>query len=210
MFSNRTSPSFQRQARSRLSSRCLSLVLALLATIVVCAGASQAQSQVATAEARPTTSSAGFSVEDVVKLVAQRKLWPLKAEAAEDQLRALGPWKREQPIAEALTLLAGRAGVVEHSELSYAADVKKRWTFVGASFFVGDPDLARLHHTLSDLLQHQLGRPAWTRKAQTSKGDLPAVGLEARQPSRASSDEKPSGRRASARAYCLRTARRSW
>ena len=109
----------------------------------------------------------------MVKLVGQRKLWPLKADLAEEQLRALGPWKREQPIPEVLTLVAGRSGIVARSEISYAADAKKRWFFVGASFFVADPDLARLHRALSEVVQKQLGKPRWTRKAN---GDLPAAG----------------------------------
>jgi hypothetical protein len=112
------------------------------------------------------------SAEELVKLVAQRKLWPLKADAAEEQLRALGPWKREQPIPEALTLVAGRAGIVARSEISYAADAKKRWIFVGASFFVADADLGQLHRTLSEVIEKQLGKPRWTRKA----ADRPAAG----------------------------------
>jgi hypothetical protein len=149
--------------------------LALFVTTAVYAGASQAQPHVAAADSGASTSPTSVSAEALVKLVAQRKLWPLKAETADNQLGALGPWKREQPIPEALTLVAGHAGIVERSEVSYAADAKKRWIFLGASFFVGDPDLARLHRTLSDLLRQQLGKPAWTRKAKT-KGDLPAVG----------------------------------
>jgi hypothetical protein len=118
--------------------------------------------------------SADASTEALVKLVAQRKLWPLKAEAVEEQLRALGPWKREQPIPEALTLVAGHAGVVARTEISYAAAPKRRWVFLGASFFVADADLPRLYQALSDLIQKDLGKPRWTRKA--AKGELPAAG----------------------------------
>jgi len=114
------------------------------------------------------------SAEELVKLVAQRKLWPLKADAVEAQLRALGSWKREQPIPEALTLVAGRSGIVARSEISYTVDRKKRWIFVGASFFVADPDLAHLYRALSDVIQKQLGKPRWMRKA--ANGDLPAAG----------------------------------
>jgi hypothetical protein len=110
----------------------------------------------------------------LVKLLAQRKLWPLKAEAVEEQFRALGPWKREQPIPEALTLVAGRSGIVERSEISYAADAKKRWIFVGASFFVADADLLRLYRSLSEAIAKELGKPRWTRKA--TGGDMPAAG----------------------------------
>ena len=107
-------------------------------------------------------------------MVAQRKLWPLKADSAEEQLSALGPWKREQPIPEALTLVAGRSGLVARSEIAYSADAKKRWIFVGASFFVADPDLPHLYRALSEVIQKQLGKPRWTRKA--ANGDLPAAG----------------------------------
>jgi hypothetical protein len=134
-------------------------------------GKEAASSGAATAAA---PGAAAVSAEQLVSLVAQRKLWPLKPEAVEDQLRPLGPWKREQPIPEALTLIGGRSGHVARSELSYSADGKKGWAFVGATFFVGDEDLGRLYDTLSGLIQKQLGKARWTRKA--TKGELPSAG----------------------------------
>ena len=139
MSSNLTSPS------SRPSQRLLTLAVAFLTALA--ASASSANQPLVT------------SAEELVKLVAQRKLWPLKADVAEEQLRALGPWKREQPIPEALTLVAGRSGLVARSEISYSADARKRWIFVGASFFVADPDLAHLYRALSEVIQKQLGKP---------------------------------------------------
>lgn len=46
--------------------------------------------------------------------------------------------------------------------------------FRGATFFVADSDLAHLYRAVSDVIQKQLGKPRWTRKA--SHGDLPAAG----------------------------------
>ena len=53
------------------------------------------------------------SAEELVRLVAQRKLWPLNAEAAEEQLRALGyvssgPQPDKETFTDDDTLYSGR------------------------------------------------------------------------------------------------------
>jgi hypothetical protein len=174
MFSNRTSPLRPRQTRSHLAAS-LAVTSALLMTTTAGGGA-QAQPAVTTAKAGAVSSPTSLSADALVKLVARRKLWPLKPEWVEDRLHALGPWKREQPIPEALTLLTGRMGVVERSELSYSGNAKKQWIFLGATFFLGGPDLENLHQTLSNLIQVQLGKPSWTRKGKKSAQEVPAVG----------------------------------
>lgn len=124
--------------------------------------------------AAPGASSDTTSATDLVGLVAQRDLWPLKADSVADRLRPLGPWKREQPIPEALTLVGGRRGAIERAELSYSSDGKNGWIFVGASFFVRDTDLKRSYDDTAAAVQKQLGKPKWTRKA--SSGGIPSAG----------------------------------
>jgi len=137
MSSNLTSPSLQRLVYSRPFQRLAALIVAFLTTFAANAADDrpEGRSVVAAQASQPLVTSA----EELVRLVAQRKLWPLKADAAEEQLRALGPWKREQPIAEALTLVAGRSGLVARSEISYAADAKKRWIFVARASLLPIP-----------------------------------------------------------------------
>lgn len=175
MFSNRTSPFLPRRAR-KPPTGWVGVVCALLVATAARAGESPVSSTATINDGKGLSQPASVSVDALVKSVGQRKLWPLKPDVAEDRLQALGPWKREQPIPDALTLVAGRAGVVERSELSYSADAKKRWIFLGASFFLGDTDLERLYHTLSEQLQLQLGKPAWVRKGKKSTGGKPAAG----------------------------------
>jgi hypothetical protein len=166
MSSNLTSLSHYRPLPSR-PAQCLWAVAVVLLTAAPAKAADAPHSPV-------SPSQAVTSVDELVKLLTQRELWPPKAEVVEEQLRVLGPWKREQPIPEALTLVAGRSGLVERCEIAYSADEKKRWSFVGATFFVGDADLARLYRALSDQIRTHLGKPRWTRKA--GKGERPASG----------------------------------
>jgi hypothetical protein len=178
MFFNLMSLLLPQLLPSRLPQCLAAAAVALLAATTAHSADGRASTHgTATQTVEKSTGNAqqSASADALVKLVAQRKLWPLKAETVEEQLRALGPWKREQPIPEALTLVAGCSGAVARSEISYAAAPKKRWAFVGASFFVADSDLPRLYQALSDLIQKELGKPRWTRK-KAAKGELPAAG----------------------------------
>jgi hypothetical protein len=126
----------------------------------------------------PTTTQHEVSAEDLVTLIAQRKLWPLSVEAAEATLRPLGAMKRQQPVPEALTLIGGRSGIVERFEISYSSDGKKDWIFVGASFFLNDRNLSDLRQRLDVLLQEQLGRPKWAKGKKA--GEAAAAGWKLR------------------------------
>ena len=106
-------------------------------------------------------------------LTAARKVWPLAPDDAERQLGALGPWKREQPVPEVLTLVGPASGIVQRSELSYSADGKKGWAFVGASFFVRASEPTSLK-TLGELIRKKLGKPRWTHR--NVAGELPSNG----------------------------------
>lgn len=141
---------------------------------------------------RPVTNDAGgaadpdarkgeLTIDGLVALVAQRRLWPLGPDAAEKKLAALGPWKRDQPLAEVLTLIGAPSGVVQRSEISYSSDGNKGWIFVGASVFVRGANLSEMQKAIADLVSTKLGKPRWTRRAQGS--DVPSAGwkLGARQ-----------------------------
>jgi len=122
-----------------------------------------------------------LTLDGVVALVAQRRLWPLGPDAAEKKLAALGPWKRDQPLAEVLTLVGPSSGVVERTEISYSSDGNKGWLFVGGTIFVRGSNLPELQKTVADLVSSKLGKPRWTRRAEG--GDAASAGwkLGARQ-----------------------------
>jgi len=158
MFSNRMNPWFPVPTPSPALPRLLAMVIALMASTAFAS------------DDRPENAA----TSELVKLVAQKALWPLQADGVESHLQTLGPWKREQPIPEALTWVAGASKLATRAEVSYATDAKKRWSFVGASFFLGAADLDRLYRELNELIQHQIGKPRWTRKG--SKGQAPSTG----------------------------------
>jgi len=115
------------------------------------------------------------SIEQLITLIARPGQWPLDVDAAEQLLQPLGPVRREQPVAEALSLLGGPSGVLNRFEVSYSTDEQGRWMFEGASFFLGDADLVRLHEAVKGLLTQQLGKAEWT---EDDAGELEAVGWD--------------------------------
>jgi hypothetical protein len=105
---------------------------------------------------------AEVTLEQLIPLVARPGQWPLDIDAAEQLLQPLGPVRREQPVAEALSLRGGPSGVLNRYEVSYSADEEGHWMFDGASFFLGGADLLRLHDAVAGLLTQQLGKADWT------------------------------------------------
>lgn len=122
----------------------------------------------------PGAATREASVEDIVALATDRTLWPARPEVAEERLRLFGSLKREQPVPEVLTLVGGRSGPLERVEVSYSADGKNGWIFLGASFFLGASDLPRLQKTIEADLRKQLGKPRFTKKGKGE--EIPALG----------------------------------
>ena len=179
MLSDLISPSLRRLLPRRVSQRLLAIAVFLMALTTNAADSQPKRPSIAAAAKEPSatnpaTQQAVRSVNELVSFVVQPKLWPLKADSVGERLAALGPWKREQPIPEALTLMAERSGIVARAEIAYSADAKKRWVFMAANFFISDSDLAHLYRELSQEIQTKLGKPRWSRKA--ANGDAPAAG----------------------------------
>jgi hypothetical protein len=118
-------------------------------------GATQAEPTPLDAEQRAD------ELEEAVKRVAKRNLWPLPPPKAEALLKSLGAVSRNEPMPQALELSGGPSGALARFQVAYSGDEKGHWTFNVATFYLGDPDLRRLHASVEKQLTQLLGKPKW-------------------------------------------------
>jgi hypothetical protein len=104
------------------------------------------------------------TLEETVKLVARRDLWPLAPDRAEELLNRIGPIHREQPMDQALSLLGGPGESVARIQVSYSGDENGGWTYSVANFYFGAKDLHQLYEAIEKLLNEHLGPPEWAER----------------------------------------------
>jgi hypothetical protein len=130
------------------------------------------QQQTPAEERTPTQDTPDVAtLEETVKLVARRDLWPLEPDKAEELLKRIGPVHREQPIEQALSLSSEPAGGAARIQVFYSGDETVGWTFNVANFYFDASDLHQLYEAVEKLLNEQLGAPDWAEK----KADLPST-----------------------------------
>lgn len=147
-----------------------------------------AASEPKTGASTPAASDAAATanLSELIALLCQKDLWPLRPEQAEQKLQALGPFTHQQPpplteeqvkmygpTPNNLSLVGGSHGPLKHSEIAFGEGSKRDLVFQEAGFYVGGSDLPQLFKTIESLVTEKLGKPKWHRKG--SDGDLPVT-----------------------------------
>jgi hypothetical protein len=96
---------------------------------------------------------------DVVRIVTDKKRYPLTLSEAPELFARFGPLHREQPDVE-LLILSGSRPPSTNVEIVYRKNAKGEWTHSDSTFYILDPAGSdTVFKRLSDLIEADLGKP---------------------------------------------------